>query len=120
MTISVVGASNTPGKVGYAIIKNLIWTEKKYPGLTVVGGDSAENPNNTLIMTPEMYTKYGKAIEDALLKIEYDNHSLAGKIKSRFGISGYIRTIQSDFSHTYSNMEKAKVDTANDEHSYPL
>ncbi len=83
-SVAVIGASKTPGKVGYAILKNLI--DGKFPGPVV-----AINPSATEILGVKCYpdlASYGKPVElvvivvpAAAVKTAVDN-AIAAKAQS--------------------------------------
>ena len=99
------------GDADYAIVKNLAYKDgAAHPGTMVIGSDSAENPNNTLILTPKIYAKYGQAIEQALTAVEHQDSQKAKDLKDAFKIKGFTKTTEADFIHTYENLKKAKID----------
>ena len=97
------------GAADYAVFKNLVWDPRKYSDLVVVGGDSAENPNNSLILTNSTFERYGDELVTILTGLENDNSDLALKLKKAFGVKSFIATSEQDFEHTYSIVEKASV-----------
>jgi ABC-type phosphate/phosphonate transport system substrate-binding protein len=100
------------GAADYAVFKNLIWDPAAYPELEVIGGDEAENPNNTLITSKGATDKFGKGLGMILMNLEKDNSALANKVKEAFGIKGFKETTEADFAHTFSIVEKANIDPA--------
>ena len=98
------------GIAGYAVAKNLIWDEKKYPTLAVVGGDFAKNPNNTLVLTNDTYARVGTVIEKILIDIDNDDSSFARKVKDVFKVKGFIKTTNEDFVHTFDLLKRAHID----------
>ena len=76
----------------------------------MVGGDSKENPNNTLIMSIKGYDKYGKEIQRALTALKFEYFVLAQNVKDAFKISGYQRASEEDYAHTFYNIERAKIE----------
>lgn len=100
------------GAADYAVFKNLIWDPARNPELAVIGGDRAENPNNTFIMSNAAYKARGEELRRILLGLEADHSQLAEAVKKAFKISGFINTAAEDFSHTYSLIESAHIDPA--------
>jgi len=98
------------GDADFAIVKDLVYWASDYPETVVVGGDRGANPNNTLIVTPEVYGKYGVALEEALSEVELDTDDEAHELREVFNARGFIKTTEADFAGTYENMEKAKID----------
>lgn len=100
------------GQADFAIIKNLVFDNNAPENVTVVGGDSSENPNMTLIVTNGISKIYGKQISDTLLKVEYDTSEFAINVKKTFKIKGFTKTTEADFAHTFNNLKKAKINPA--------
>lgn len=98
------------GAADYAIFKNLVWDQSKYPDLEIIGGDVAENPNNTLILTNRTYDRLGKKLGNVLTGLGNDRSPLAMEVKEAFKARTFIRTTEGDFSHTYDNIKKAHID----------
>jgi ABC-type phosphate/phosphonate transport system substrate-binding protein len=98
------------GKADYAIVKNLVWDEEKHLGLKAVGGDSAENPNMTLILNNDAYANWGVAVRKVLLRLEFDLAKDAELVKDAFGLRGFIDTPPSSFEHTFELLDKAGCD----------
>jgi len=98
------------GEADFAVGKNLVWDPDANPGLTVIGGDSAENPNNTLILASKTAATHGESLAKVLLGLEGDSSAKAMKLKEVFKVRGFIETTSEDFSHTFTNLEKAHVD----------
>jgi len=98
------------GQADFAIIKNLVFDNNSPDNIIVVGGDSSENPNMTLIVTNEISKSFGEQILKTLLKIEYDNTEIANNVKKAFNIKGFTKTSEADFAHTFNNLKKAKID----------
>jgi ABC-type phosphate/phosphonate transport system substrate-binding protein len=97
------------GAADYAVVKNMVWKPADFPGLTLVGEDKGENPNNTLILSNAAADKYGEEIKRHLLKLEADTGAQAMKVKDMFKIKGFIPTTNADFSHTFEIFEKAGI-----------
>ena len=99
------------GEVDYAIVKDLVYGDGSgYPNTIIVRKDISGNPNNTLILSNNAFTKYGAAIESSLLSLELGSTDIAQEVKSVFKIIGFIKTNEDDFLHTYQNLKKAKID----------
>ncbi|MBF0531953.1 MAG: PhnD/SsuA/transferrin family substrate-binding protein [Candidatus Omnitrophica bacterium] len=100
-------------RADYAIVKNLTYKDgAAYPGTIVAGGDTAENPNNTLILAKKTYDKYGAQIETALVQVAISADPAAQELKKLFKAKGFVKTTAGDFEHTYSIMANAKIDPA--------
>jgi len=98
------------GEADLAVVKNLTYKDgTAFPGTTIVGSDSSENPNNTLIMTPRSYEKYGAAIEKALFELGADRSPAAEKVRDAFKIKAFIKTKAMDYSGTFNLISKAKI-----------
>jgi ABC-type phosphate/phosphonate transport system substrate-binding protein len=97
------------GAADYAVVKNMVWDPAKFPGLTKVGEDKGENPNNTLIMTVAAAGKYGEEIKRLLLKLDGDAGAQAVEVKKLFGIKAFTPTTNADFAHTFEIFEKAGI-----------
>jgi len=98
------------GAADYAIVKSTIFAPEGYPGLTVVGMQAAGNPDNTLIMTPRVFDKFGPAVSKALFGLAADTGERARAVKQAFGCAGFIATNGTDFALTFSIMRRAGVD----------
>jgi len=98
------------GAADYAIGKNTIWNPADYPGLAVVGGDDAENPDNTLIMPNGTFAKYGAGIAKALAGLETDGGARAEAVRKAFKAKGFLVTEPKDFSHTNDLIRRAHID----------
>jgi ABC-type phosphate/phosphonate transport system substrate-binding protein len=98
------------GAADYAVFKNTVWNAEQYKGLVVVGGDTGENPDNTLIMPNAAYAKYGAAIAKALLALEADKGEKAEAVKKAFGCKSFIATGEKDFSHTFTLVDEIGID----------
>jgi ABC-type phosphate/phosphonate transport system substrate-binding protein len=100
------------GRADYAIVKNLAWDEDRHLGLKAVGGDSAENPNMTLILNVKAYEQWGRKIRKILLRLEFNQSDDANLVRDSFGIRGFIDTSPSSFEHTFKILDEAGVDPA--------
>jgi ABC-type phosphate/phosphonate transport system substrate-binding protein len=100
------------GQADYAVVKNTIWDPAKYPGLAVVGGDSEENPDRTLVLGTGAYADYGEELKGILVKLGKDGSEKAVAIKTAFGCAGFIPTGADDFRHTFVIIDKAHINPA--------
>jgi ABC-type nitrate/sulfonate/bicarbonate transport system substrate-binding protein len=98
------------GAADYAVGKNTIWNPADYPGLAVVGGDDAENPDNTIIMPNAVYAKHGADIVKVLTGLEGDSSPAAEAVRKAFKAKGFLATTAGDFDHTNGLVKKAHVD----------
>lgn len=99
------------GQADVAIVKNRVWDALKddYPNLTMVGKDSGENPDGTLIISRNVPPVLAAKVTDALLGVKDDTSVEAAAVRNNLGIQGFIRTTMNDFEHTLSLLEKADV-----------
>ncbi len=99
------------GNGDVAIVKNRVWNnlKDKYPDLEVVGVDTGECPDSTLIASIIMDSKLSNKIASALLALMEDNSKEARKVKDAMNILGYIKTTEDDFAHTLDLLKKAGV-----------
>ncbi|MFZ2196976.1 MAG: PhnD/SsuA/transferrin family substrate-binding protein [Thermodesulfovibrionales bacterium] len=95
-----------------AIVKNHIWNKlkSKYPDLTSVGEDDADNPDGTLIVSKKADSKIVSKVSSALLALKDDKSKDAQAARDELGIQSYIKTTTSDFKHTLELLKKAGVD----------
>jgi len=107
--IAIDGLAN--GTADVAIVKNRVWdaVKKSYPDIVLVGQDTGENPDNTLIVSYKTDKSLIAVVESVLLGLENDNSREAIVVKESLKISKYIPTTEEDFSHTLTLLEKAGV-----------
>ncbi len=98
------------GAADYAVVKSTVFVPEEFPGLIVVGSDSGEHPDNTLIMPAEAFEKYGTMISRVLIGLEGDTSEKAEALKQAFGCRGFIATAGIDFAPTFTLLRKARVD----------
>jgi len=94
-----------------AIVKNRVWEKEKgqYGMLEKVGGDTGENPDNTLIVWKKLDPGTAKKVADILLGVKDDTASEAMAVKDALGITGFIPTTDKDFTHTLELLKRAGV-----------
>lgn len=99
------------GSADVAIVKNHVWekVKAKYPKLTLVGEDTEENPDGTLIVSKKADAEVVSKVSAALLEIKDDSSPLAKAVRDELGIKGYIKTTTADFKHTVELLKKAGV-----------
>lgn len=97
------------GAADVAIVKNRVWNtlQGKYPNLVVVGEDSGENPDRTLIVSKKTSEGVVKIISNALLSLKDDNSAEAKAVRDSLGVKEYITTTKLDFQHTLELLKKA-------------
>ena len=100
------------GAADLAVVKNRVWNKvkDKYPDLEVVGQDTGENPNGTLIMAKSTDPGLAGKVTSILLGLMEDSSPKAKSVKDKLNIMGYIKTTEKDFSHTLAMLGKAGVD----------
>ncbi|KPK02894.1 MAG: hypothetical protein AMK71_00665 [Nitrospira bacterium SG8_35_4] len=99
------------GEADVAIVKNRIWDQFKndYPELEIIGDDTGENPDGTLIVSKIMDSELSEKVTSVMLSLMEDNSPEAKKLKDAMNISGFIKTTEDDFSHTLELLKKAGV-----------
>ena len=100
------------GAADMAVVKNRVWDKmkKKYPDLEVVGNDTGENPNGTLIVSKHLDPSLSGKLSSAMVGLMQDPSSAADNAREQMKIMGYIKTTKADFSHTLELLNKAGVD----------
>lgn len=99
------------GFADIAIVKNRVWDKEKnkYPNISVVGKDIAENPENTLIVGNKTDPRLVAKVSEILLSLKNDNSPEADAVREQLDIKGYIKTTENDFKHTFKLLKKAGV-----------
>jgi len=99
------------GVADVAIVKNRVWSKlkSKYPNLAIIGVDTDECPDGTLIVSKIIDSELSEKITSILLALMEDNSLEARKLKDEMNILGYIKTTRDDFSHTLHMLKKAGV-----------
>jgi ABC-type amino acid transport substrate-binding protein len=99
------------GAVSLAIVKNRVWEkhQMEYPGIEVVGEDTGENPDNTLIVSLRADTGIASRVSAALLDLKADTSREAKAARDSMEIKGFIKTTPADFRHTMELLRKAGV-----------
>lgn len=102
------------GQADVAIVKNHVWTKEmsKYPELEKVGGDSGENPDNTLIVSKKLGQAEAQKLAAVLLGLKTDSSPEADEVKKSLKIREYIKTTDADFKSTLALLKKAGVTKA--------
>ena len=98
------------GAADYAVVKNSIWDPAKFKGTALVGKDSGENPDGTLVLTPAAYDKYGEDVRTILLGLEKDQSELAAEVRKAFDCRSFMATTPKDFEHTIGLLGKSIAD----------
>lgn len=104
------------GQADIAIVKNRVWDKEqsKYAGLEKAGGDTGENPDNTLIVSKKLAAATAQQLAGILLGLKDDQSAEAAAVKDTLKIQGFIKTTDADFKHTLSLLKKAGVTKAFD------
>lgn len=99
------------GLADVAVVKNRVWdkTKDKYPGVELVGQDTGENPDNTLIVSYKTDKELLAKVEAVLYGLESNTSHAAAEVKKSLKITKYIPTTEEDFKHTIPLLEKAGV-----------
>ncbi len=97
------------GSADYAIVKNRVWDRlrKNYPTLELLGEDTGENPDGTLIASVKADKAVVQTVSDALLAVRGDANAAA--VRNAAGIEGYLKTNPDDFKHTIELLTQAGV-----------
>lgn len=100
------------GSADLAIVKNHVWNKHKstYPNLMIVGEDTEENPDGTLIVSKKADAKIVSKVSAALIALDDDKSPEAQAARDELGIKAYIKTTTSDFKHTLELLKRAGVD----------
>lgn len=99
------------GQADVAIVKNRVWDKEKakYAELEKVGGDSGENPDNTLIVSKKFSKGSTEKLAAILLGLGNDESAEAKAVKDSLKISKFIKTTPNDFKSTLTLLKKAGV-----------
>ncbi|MHB8788962.1 MAG: PhnD/SsuA/transferrin family substrate-binding protein [Desulfobulbaceae bacterium] len=99
------------GLADVAIVKNRAWdkVKDKYPGVELVGQDSGENPDNTLIISYKTDKELLAKVESVLYGLEANTSTVAAEAKKSLKVAKYIPTSEEDFKHTLGLLQKAGV-----------
>ncbi len=100
------------GDADIAVVKNRVWDSMKgkYPNIEIIGTDTGENPNGTLIYSNKVDSAFADKVTSALLGLMQDSSPEAQKVRDELKIMGYIKTTDKDFSHTLPLLKKAGID----------
>ncbi len=99
------------GAADVAVVKNRVWDKMKdkYPDLEVVGNDTGENPNGTLIVSKKMSPSLTEKITSVLTGLMADSSPEGQKVREEMKLMGYIETKEKNFDHTLAMLKKAGV-----------
>jgi ABC-type phosphate/phosphonate transport system substrate-binding protein len=99
------------GQADVAVVKNHVWTKEraKFPTLEAVGGDTGENPDNTLIVSTRSDRATAERIGATLLALEADPGPEARAARDALKIRGFVATGAKDFVHTLELLKRAGV-----------
>ncbi len=99
------------GIVDIAIVKDKVWEKRKseFHNIEVVGEDTAENPDMTLMCSKKADRAQVDKVVKLLIKIKDDHSAEAAMLKEKLGIAGFIQTTQKDFKHTLELLKKAGI-----------
>ncbi len=104
------------GSADFAVVKNRVWDKmkSKYPDLAVVGNDTGENPNNSLIVAKSLDPALSGKVSSALIGLMQDGSQSASDVREKMKIMGFIKTTKQNFSHTLQLLDNAGVDSGFD------
>jgi ABC-type phosphate/phosphonate transport system substrate-binding protein len=99
------------GQADVAVVKNHVWRKEqaKYPSLALVGEDTGENPDGTLIVSRRLAGPAAQAVASALAGLGADAAPGAAAAKAALGITGYAPASEKDFAHTLGLLRRAGV-----------
>lgn len=102
------------GQADVAIVKNHVWRKEqgKYPGLELVGEDTGENPDGSLIASRKLSPAAARELAAALVGLAADGSPKASAAKASLGIAGYVPATEKDFVHTVGMLRRAGVTKA--------
>jgi ABC-type phosphate/phosphonate transport system substrate-binding protein len=100
------------GMADIAIVKNRVWDKMKdaHPELVLVGEDTGENPDGTLIVSKKTNPRLVSKVTAALLALKEKISPEATEVCEKMDIKGFIKTTPADFNHTLELLKKAGVD----------
>jgi len=100
------------GLADIAIVKNRVWDKMKdaHPELALVGEDTGENPDGTLIVSKKADPRLVSKVTAALLAVKEKVSPEANEVCEKLNIKGFIKTTPADFKHTLELLKKAGVD----------
>ncbi len=78
--------------------------------MALVGEDSGENPDNTMIASKKADQKTAAKVAAALLSVKEDPSPEAKAVLAKMQIQGFKKTTADDFRHTVAMLKKAGVD----------
>jgi ABC-type phosphate/phosphonate transport system substrate-binding protein len=99
------------GQADIAIVKNRVWDKEKakYSDLEMVGKDSGENPDNTLIVSKKLAKATADKLSSILLGLGSDSSAEATAVKDSMKVTKFIKTTSADFKSTNTLLKKAGV-----------
>lgn len=104
------------GLADVAIVENRVWRQEKanYTDLAMVGEDTGENPDNTLIVSTRLDGPTVNKLIGALIAMNEDRSPAAREARSSLGIKSFLPTSSRDFAHTLSLLAQAGVNKSFD------
>ena len=99
------------GTTDIAIVKNRVWdrVKNKYPDIEVVGSDTGENPDGTLIVSKIVSPKLSEKVTSILLGLMEDSSPEARMVKDQMNILGFIQITMDNFRYTLALLREAGV-----------
>ncbi len=99
------------GTTDIAIVKNRVWdrVKNKYPDIEVVGSDTGENPDGTLIVSKIVSPKLSEKVTSILLGLMEDSSPEAKMVKDQMNILGFIQITMDNFRYTLALLREAGV-----------
>lgn len=99
------------GQADVAIVKNHLWHKEKakYAALELIGEDTGENPDGSLIVSRKLAPETAREIGAVLLGLAADGSPKAAAAKGSLKITGYTAAAEKDYAHTVELLKKAGV-----------
>jgi ABC-type phosphate/phosphonate transport system substrate-binding protein len=99
------------GQADVAIVKNHVWTKEKakYAGLELVGEDTGENPDGSLIVSRQLAPAAAARLAAALTGLGQDASPQAAAARESLKLKAYVAATPKDFAHTMAMLGKAGV-----------
>jgi ABC-type phosphate/phosphonate transport system substrate-binding protein len=99
------------GQADVAVVKNHVWEKEKakFPTLELVGADTGENPDGSLIVSKKLDADAAQRLASTLLALEADASPAAKQAKESLRIRGFVPATAKDFAHTMALLKSAGV-----------
>jgi ABC-type phosphate/phosphonate transport system substrate-binding protein len=99
------------GQADVAVVKNHVWAKEKakFLNLELVGADTGENPDGSLIVSKRLDPSAAQRLAAVLLGLEADSSPGATQAKESLKIRGFVPATAKDFAHTLALLKSAGV-----------